>query len=224
MKNNEELQKKVINAIKWEPFLSSSEIEVSVEDGIVSLSGVVDSYAKKIEAENAAKRVNGVRAVVEKIQVKIPDSWIKTNIEIAGQALNALKANWSVPNEKIVIKVEDGWITLEGELPWNYQKEAAKNALNYLKGIRGVFNNIQVKPETHDVIEQKDVENALSLSWSIDDSNIHVKVSGPTVVLTGTVNSWYQKEEAERIAWNTPGIKHVNNDLSVDFICLIADE
>lgn len=224
MKNNEELQRKVTNAIKWEPLLSSSEIEVTVEDGIVSLLGVVDSYAKKIEAENAAKRVNGVRAVVEKIQVKLPDSWIKTNLEIEGQVLNALKANWSVPDEKIVIKVEDGWITLEGELPWNYQKEAAKNALNYLKGIRGVFNNIQIKPETHDNIEQKDVENALNLSWSIDDSNIHVKVSGATVVLTGTVNSWYQKEEAERIAWNTPGIRHINNDLSIDSICLIADE
>ncbi|KOY84437.1 ornithine aminotransferase [bacterium 336/3] len=224
MKNNEELQRKVTNAIKWEPLLSSSEIEVTVEDGIVSLLGVVDSYAKKIEAENAAKRVNGVRAVVEKIQVKLPDSWIKTNLEIEGQVLNALKANWSVPDEKIVIKVEDGWITLEGELPWNYQKEAAKNALNYLKGIRGVFNNIQIKPETHDNIEQKDVENALNLSWSIDDSNIHVKVSGTTVVLTGTVNSWYQKEEAERIAWNTPGIRHINNDLSIDSICLIADE
>ncbi|KOY84561.1 ornithine aminotransferase [bacterium 336/3] len=224
MKNNEELQRRVTNAIKWEPLLSSSEIEVTVEDSIVSLLGVVDSYAKKIEAENAAKRVNGVRAVVQKIQVKLPDSWIKTNLEIAGQALNALKTNWSVPDEKIVIKVEDGWITLEGELPWNYQKEAAKNALNYLKGIRGVFNNIQIKPEIHDNIEQKDVENALNLSWSIDDTSIYVKVSGTTVVLTGTVNSWYQKEEAERIAWNTPDIRHINNDLSIDSICLIADE
>jgi osmotically-inducible protein OsmY len=219
MRNNHDMQMKVINAIKWEPLLTSAEIEVIVEDGIVSLSGVVDSYAKKIEAENAAKRVNGVRAVVEEIQVKLPDSWIKTNLEIASQALAALKSNWSVPEEKIVIKVENSWITLEGELPWNYQKEAAKNALNYLSGIKGLVNNIQVKPETHDDIEQKDVEDALARSWSIDDSNIHVKVSGATVVLTGTVNSWYQKEEAGRIAWNTPGIWHVSNELDIDFIC-----
>jgi osmotically-inducible protein OsmY len=217
MKNNSELQTDVQNAIKWEPLLNAAEIGVTAKDGVVSLTGVVDSYAKKLEAENAAKKVIGVKAVVEKIEVKFPNSWTKTNVEIAEEVLSALKSNWSVPNNKVTVKVENGWITLEGELTWNYQKEAAKNAINYLTGVRGVTNNITIKSETNDKIEQLDVEKALARSWSIDDSDIHAKVSGKKVTLTGNVRSWYQKDEAGRIAWKTPGIWEVENDLSVDY-------
>ena len=150
MKNNQELQTDVQNAIKWEPLLNAAEIGVTAQDGVVSLSGVVDTYAKKMEAENAAKRVIGVKALVEKIEVKFPSSWLKTNDEIAKEILTALNANWSVPKDKVTVKVEDGWVTLEGELPWNYQREAAKSAVNYLIGVKGVTNNIKVKSETHD--------------------------------------------------------------------------
>lgn len=217
MKNNQELQTDVQNAIKWEPLLNAAEIGVTAQDGVVSLSGVVDSYAKKMEAENAAKRVIGVKALVEKIEVKFPSSWLKTNDEIAKDILTALNANWSVPKDKVTVKVEDGWVTLEGELPWNYQREAAKSAVNYLMGVKGVTNNIKIKSESHDLIEQKDVEDAIGRSWSVDDSDIEVSVSGTTVTLKGTVTSWYQKEEAGRIAWNTPGIWHVKNELVVDY-------
>ncbi len=216
MKNNQELQTDVQNAIKWEPLLNAAEIGVTAKDGIVSLTGVVDSYAKKMEAENAAKKVIGVKALVEKIEVKFANSLIKTNAEIANEVLTALKSNWSVPNNKITIQVEDGWITLEGELPWNYQKEAAKTAINYLSGVIGVTNNITIKSTSLDVIEKKDVENAIGRSVSIDSSAINVSVSDKTVTLTGTVNSWYQKEAAGRIAWNTPGIWDVKNELSID--------
>jgi osmotically-inducible protein OsmY len=113
--------------------------------------------------------------------------------------------------------VEDGWVTLEGELAWNYQKEAAKSAVHYLTGVKGVTNNIKIKSETHDAIEKHDVENAIGRSWSIDDSDINVSVSGTTVTLSGMVGSWYEKEEAARIAWNTPGIWHVKNELVVDY-------
>ena len=217
MKNNSELQTDVQNAIKWEPLLNAAEIGVTAKDGVVSLTGVVDSYAKKLEAEDAAKKVIGVKAVVEKIEVKFPNSWTKTNAEIANEVLSALKSNWSVPNDKVTVKVEDGWVTLEGELPWNYQKEAAKNAINWLTGVKGVTNNIKIKSESHDSIEQKDVENAIRRIWSLDDLDIKVKVSGTTVTLTGTVNTWFQKEEAGRIAWKTPGIWHVKNELAVDY-------
>jgi osmotically-inducible protein OsmY len=217
MKNNSELQTDVQNAIKWEPLLNAAEIGVTVKDGVVSLTGVVDSYAKKLEAEDAAKKVIGVKAVVEKIEVKIPNSWTKTNAEIANEVLSALKSNWSVPKDKVTVKVENGWITLEGELTWNYQKEAAKSAINFLTGVRGVTNNITIKSENNDTIEQLDVEKALARSWSIDDSDIHAKVSGKKVTLTGNVRSWYQKDEAGRIAWKTPGIWQVENDLSVDY-------
>lgn len=217
MKNNTELQTDVQNAIKWEPLLHAAEIGVTAKDGVVSLTGVVDSYAKKMEAENAAKRVIGVKALVEKIEVKFPNSWTKTNAEIAHEVLAALKSNWSVPKDKVTVKVEDGWVTLDGELPWNYQKESAKNTINYLGGVKGVTNNIKIKSETHDAIEKQDVEDAIGRSWSVDDSDINVSVSGTTVTLTGTVNSWYQKDEAGRIAWNTPGIWHVKNELEVDY-------
>jgi osmotically-inducible protein OsmY len=220
MKNNAELQTDVQNAIKWEPLLNAAEIGVTAKDGVVSLTGVVDSYAKKMEAENAAKKVIGVKALVEKIEVKFPSTWSKTNAEIANEVLSALKSNWSVPKDKVTVKVEDGWVTLEGELPWNYQKEAAKSAVNYLMGVKGVTNNIKIKSGSHDAIEKKDVEDAIRRSWSVDDSDINVSVSGTTVTLTGTVNSWYQKEEAARIAWNTPGIWHVKNELEVDYSTL----
>jgi len=217
MKSNQELQLDVQNSIKWEPLLNAAEIGVTAKDGIVSLTGVVDSYAKKMEAENAAKKVVGVRALVENIEVKFPSSWSKTNIEIANEVLNALLSNWIIPKEKVTIKVEDGWVTLEGELPWNYQKEAAHKAVNYLTGVKGITNNIKIMSETSDKLEKKDVEDAINRSWSVDDRNINVTVSDTTVTLKGNVNSWYQREEAGRIAWNTPGIQLVENDLVVDY-------
>jgi osmotically-inducible protein OsmY len=217
MKTNQELQTDVQNAIKWEPLLNAAEIGVTAKDGVVSLTGVVDSYLKKLEAENAAKKVIGVKALVEKIEVKFPSAWSKSNVEIANEVLTALKLNWSVPKDKVTVKVEDGWVTLEGELPWNYQKEAANSAVHYLTGVKGVINNIKIKSETHDAIEKHDVENAIGRSWSIDDSDINVSVSGTTVTLSGMVGSWYEKEEAARIAWNTPGIWHVKNELVVDY-------
>ncbi len=216
MKSNQELQRDVENAIKWEPLLNPAEIGVTAKDGVVSLTGVVDSYAKKMEAENAAKKVIGVKALIEEIEVKFPSSWTKTNAEIGNEVLSALKSNWSVPKDKITVKVEDGWVTLEGVLPWNYQKEAAKSSVNYLTGVKGVTNNIKIKSESHDAIEKSDVEAAIARSWSVDDWDINVAVSGTTVTLTGTVNSWYQREEAGRIAWNTPGIWHIKNELVVD--------
>jgi osmotically-inducible protein OsmY len=217
MKTNEELQTDVENAIKWEPLLHAAEIGVIVKDGVVSLTGIVDSYAKKLEAERATKKVIGVKALVEKIEVKFPSAWSKTNAEIASAVVEALKSNWSVPKDKVTVKVEEGWVTLEGELPWNYQKEAAKDAVNFLMGVKGVSNNITIKAESHDAIEQKDVVDAIARSWAIDDSDINVAVSGTTVTLTGTVDSWYQREEAGRIAWKTTGIWHVKNELEVDY-------
>lgn len=216
MKTNAELQEDVQKAIQWEPLLHAAEIGVIAKDGIVSLTGFVDSYAKKMEAENAAKKVIGVKALVENIEVKFPSSWSKTDAEVAKEVLNALKFNYSIPDDSIKVKVEDGRVTLEGELPWNYQKEEAASAVKYLTGVKGVINNIQIKSETDDAIQKKDIEDALRRS-TIYDNGIKVSVSGTTVTLTGTANSWYQKEEAGRIAWKTPDIWHVENELEVDY-------
>lgn len=217
MKTNSELQKDVQDAIKWEPLLNAAEIGVTVKDGVVSLTGIVDCYAKKIEAENAAKKVVGVKALVENIKIKFPNSWLKTDAEVANEVLVALNSNLMIPDERLKVSVEEGWVTLEGNLPWNYQRVAAKNAVHLLMGVKGVTNNIKIKSERRDAIEQIDVENALARSLFLDARDIKVEVKGTTVTLMGTVNSWYQKEEAARIAWNTPGIWFVNNELAVDY-------
>jgi len=223
MKNNAELKRDVQNAIKWEPLLNGAEIGVTAKDGIVSLTGTVDSYAKKLEAENTAKKVIGVKALVETIAVKFPNSWIKTDGEVANEVLVGLNNNWAIPKDKVMVKVEEGWVALEGELPWHYQREVAQNAVSYLTGVKGVTNNIQIKLESHYVIEKKKVENAIARNWSVKDNDINVSVSGTTVTLTGTVNSWYQRDEAGRIAWKTPGILDVKNELVVDYEFMLID-
>jgi len=223
MKNNSELQKDVQDSIKWEPLLNAAEIGVTANDGIVTLSGTVDSYTKKLEAENAAKNTAGVNAVVEKIKVKFGNSWQKDDNEIATEILNAYKWNWEIPNDKVKVKVEDGWVTLEGQLEWNFQREAAKNLVNIQAGVKGVTNNISIKSETHDAVEKRDIEDALDRNWSIDREDIQIKVSGNKVTLSGTVGSNYQKDEAGRIAWNAPGVWSVANDLVVEYDYSFAD-
>jgi osmotically-inducible protein OsmY len=218
MKDNAEIQKDVQDAIKWEPLLRAAEIGVTVKDGVVTLTGTVDSYPKKMEAEDAAKRVEGVKAVVEKIEVKFNNGWAKKDDnEIATEVVNALKWHWQIPVDKIKAKVEKGWVTLSGELEWNYQKEAATNAIKNLLGVTGVGNNISIKSETQDRVEKMDIESALRRNWSIDDRNITVTASGHKATLTGTVDSWYEKDEAARIAWNAPGVWSVENELVVQY-------
>ena len=224
MKNNAELQKDVQDAIKWEPLLNAAEIGVTVKDGVVTLTGVVDSYTKKTEAEDAAKNVAGVKAVVEKIEVKFSSIYGKKNDnEIADEIVNALKWNWRVPNDKVKVKVENGWITLEGELEYNYQRDAAKDAVKDMLGVTGVSNNITVKSTSAEKVEKADIESALKRNWSIYENDIDVKVSGHRATLTGTVDSWYQKDEAGRIAANAPGIWLVDNELIVDYDYSLMD-
>ncbi|MBB6004395.1 BON domain-containing protein [Arcicella rosea] len=217
MKSNEELQKDVQEAIKWEPLLHAAEIGVTVKDGIVTLTGTVDNFIKKQEAETATKKVSGVNAIVEKIEIKFKGSLKIDDNQNAQDALNALQWDWQVPHETIKVKIEDGMVTLTGEVRWNYQKEAAKKAVSSLLHIKGVINDIIIKAETADQIEKKDIEEAIARTWSIDNSDIHVKVNGHTVTLDGTVESLFQKDEAARIAWNAPGIWHLDNNLVVEY-------
>jgi osmotically-inducible protein OsmY len=225
MKNNEELQKDVQEAIKWEPLLNAAEIGVTVKDGVVTLTGIVDNYSKKSEAEAAAKNVVGVKAVVEKIEVKFSSAFgKKTDNEIATEVLHAFKWNWQVPSDNVKVKVENGWITLDGELQYNYQKDAAKDAVKNLPGVTGVSNNINIKSTGEDAIEKAAIEMALHRNWSIAENEIAVKVSGHKATLTGTVDSLYQKDEAERIAFNAHGVWSVNNELIVDYDYTLMEE
>ena len=215
--NNSELQKDVQNAIAWEPLLNAAEIGVTAEDGVITLTGNVDSYFKKSEAEDAAKKVAGVHAVVEKIEVSFGDSWKKSDNDIAREVLNAFDWHIQIPKDKITITVENGWVTLDGEVQWNYQKKAARNVVKFLDGVKGVSNNISINSHMHGEIEKDEIENALMRNWTIFHEDIDINVLGHNVTLSGKVNSSYEKDEAERIAWNAPGVESVDNQLVVEF-------
>jgi osmotically-inducible protein OsmY len=217
MKNNETLQQDVEDAIKWEPLLNAAEIGVTAKNGIVTLTGVVNSYAKKIEAEDAAKNVAGVKAVVEKITIAFDGSAKNTDTQVATEVVNAFQWNASIPEDVVHVTVENGWVTLSGEVDWNSQRDAAHKAVKYLTGVKGVTNNVTIKTNLHNALEQMDIERALSRSWSLDGGDIEVAVSGNRVILNGTVDSIYQRNEAGRIAWNAPGVRTVDNDLVVDY-------
>lgn len=215
MKTNETLQKEVQDAIKWEPSLHAAEIGVIVKDGIVTLTGTVDSFTKKVEAETAAKNVAGVKAVAENIKIHFESSFAKNDTEIANEIVSAWRWNWNVPDNKLKVKVENGWITLEGDVEWNYEKEAARKSVEKLNGVVGVSNNIILKSTYKDAVEETSITRAFGRSWSLNDNDVKVHVNHNNVKLTGTVSSLYQKDEAARLAWNTPGVWSVENELHV---------
>ncbi|MCO5946788.1 BON domain-containing protein [Mucilaginibacter flavidus] len=217
MKTNRELQIDVLDAIRWEPLLKLAEIGVDANDGIVTLSGVVDSYIKKSQAEVTAKKITGVRAVVEKIVVKFNNDDEKSDSEIATAVLNALKSNRDIPFDKIQVEVENGRVTLDGKLEWNHQKEAAQKSASNIDGIKVLTNNIKIETDNADDIEKAGIERAIERNWSMNNQDVQVYVSGNRVTLNGIVHSFYQKEVAERMAWNAPGVWAVNNELIIDY-------
>src|SRR5688572_22295518 len=216
MKSDLQIQKDVIEELRWEPFLNSSEIGVAVKNGIVTLSGQVDSYSKKLLAEKAAKKVAGVKAVAEDIQVGILPGFRKTDTEIAEAVLNALKWHAAVIDEKIKIKVEDGNVKLEGEVEWEYQRTSIKSSIVNLVGVRSVVNLIKVKPKiTPSEIEQK-IKAAFQRSATIDAEKITAEVFKGEVTLLGKVRSFVEKEDAEAAAWNAPGVTSVVSKLEIE--------
>jgi osmotically-inducible protein OsmY len=218
MKSNQDLQKDVQDALLWEPLLNAAQIGVMVDNGIVTLTGTVDSYAKKIEAEEATKNVTGVKAVVEKIEIKFfSPLGTRDDNEIAAEVVNAFKWNRDIPRDRIKVIVEDGWVTLEGELPWNFQREAIRKAVKNLFGIKGVTNKIIIRAETKDAIEMRELQNALGRNALLYGRKIEVDISGTIITLSGTVVAGYQKAEAGRLAWNSPGVSHVENTIVVEY-------
>jgi Predicted periplasmic or secreted lipoprotein len=210
------LEKEVSETIKWEPLLHSNDIDVKAHDGIVTLGGTVDNYAQKKEAAKAVKNISGVKAVVDAIKVDLFFSAIRSDQEITSSVVHALQENWAVPNHMIKVTVKDGWVTLDGILHWDFQRKAAESAIRYLEGVRGVIDNIKIEAEIKNELQKEFVEKALRRSWLLDIDNIRVRVDEKTIILSGIVESLFQKEEAERIAWNTPGVCYVDNELLVE--------
>jgi osmotically-inducible protein OsmY len=216
MKKNEILQRDVLDAIKWEPQLNAAQIEVTANNGIISLKGNVDLPEKRLKAKNTAKQVPGVLEVLENIQVKI-NSWEQKNdFDIAQAVLNAFAWNWNTLNDSIQVKVENGHVTLTGELEWYYQKEAATRAVTNLIGVKGVDNNIVIDSRLNHPIDKEIIKRALKNHVAIDSASITVEVSRNEVTLEGAVDSRYQKELAEKITWKAPGVRNIKNNLKVN--------
>ena len=211
------LGREVLEELEWEPRLGSSVVDVGVAaHGVVTLTGIVKSYAEKVAAERAAKRVRGVRAVVIDIDVKLPMSHERNDADIADAVVRALDWSVLVPHETVEARVSDGWVRLEGAVDWNYQRTAAEEAVEQLAGVKGVTNVITVKPRVtiHDVRER--IEAALQRNADLEAHRIKVEAQDGKITLRGHVQSWAERAAAESAAWAAPGVAAVENELDVE--------
>ena len=212
---DEDIQRDVQEELKWDTRVRPNEIGVAVKDGIVTLTGWVDSYLKKIAAEEDAHRVPGVKAVVNEIEVHLPGSVERTDADLAKAALNALKWDAGIPTDKIDVTVSHGWVTLKGEVDYYFQKREAEHAVERLSGVRGVTNLLTVKPQPTPQDLKSQIEKALVRNAETDARRITVDVQGSKVILRGTVSAYAEKKAAEETAWSAPGVTEVDNRIIV---------
>jgi osmotically-inducible protein OsmY len=216
MKSDTDLQHDVMEELEWEPSIDASKIGVAAKDGVVILTGSVPIYADKAEAERIAKTIGGVKAVANEVEVQIPGKSERNDTDIAAAAVNALKWHTSIPDDKVKMTVRNGWITLEGQVQWQYQRDAAHDAVRFLSGVKGVANSITLaaKPKPKDVRAR--IEAAFKRSAQVDANHVRIEAHDGTIVLKGKVSSWSEREEAERVAWTAPGVTVVDNRLAVE--------
>ena len=215
MKTDRQLQKDVAAELTWDPFVDGTRVGVEVSNGIVTLSGHVDSYAQKWAAERAAERVVGVKGIAIELDVILPGSSKRTDSDIASAAMTALDWNSSVPKGAVKVMVEDGWLTLSGEVQWAYMRIAAANCVRTLVGVKGVIDKIELRPsaEPHDV--KTKIEAALQRRAHLDTKAITVGVEKGTITLSGVVDSWAERETVEHAAWSAPGVQKVVDNLVI---------
>ena len=215
MRSDIDIKRDVEAELRWNPDIDATDIAVSVKDGVVTLSGFVRSYAQKFEAEQTAKRVNGVRAVANDIEVRLPIFNQRPDPEIARDAVKEIQKNLPYASEHIGVVVRDGWVTLEGSVEWNYQRERAAQVVRRVRGVKGVTNLIELQPRVPPVEVKHKIEQAFRRSAELDANRITVETEGGVVTLRGTVRSWAERQEAERVAWATPGVVRVNNLITI---------
>jgi osmotically-inducible protein OsmY len=215
MRPDADIERDVKEELKWNPDLDADDIAVSVKRGVVTLAGFVRSYTDKYEAEAAAKRVSGVVGVANDLEVRMPSVDERADPEIAREAVAVLKSQLPVSSENIKVIVRNGWVTLEGEVEWQYQRQTAENAVRRIKGVKGVINSIVLKPKAQPSEIKEKILKAFRRNAEVDASRITVEANGSEIILKGTVRSWIEREEAERVAWSAPGVTRVVDQIAV---------
>lgn len=215
MRSDMDVQREVMNELKWDPVTKNAEVAVSVRDGVVVLAGAVDSFAVKYAAPRAAERVGGVRGIADELEVRLASEHRRSDTDLAHQVVNALRWDVLVPDERIKARVENGWVWLEGEVEWAYQRDAAYRAVRNLTGVRGVSNLVAIKTHVSTFDVSARIKDALRRHAELDARQIEVEAKEGTVTLRGTVHSWAERREAEHAAWGAPGVTRVDDRLVV---------
>jgi osmotically-inducible protein OsmY len=215
MRTDSELRTDILAELTWDPSIRNEDIATAVKDGVVTLAGIVDTYAQRYAAERAVERVKGVQAIVNDLVVKLPGAMERSDADLAHAAVNALRWNTQVPDDRIQVKVSNGWLTLEGEVDRYYQRHAAEGAVRYLQGVKGVNSLITLRaaPTPGDI--QQRIRDSIKRQAEIDAGHVTVETSGSRVILRGAVRSIAERRDAERAAWNAPGVTSVENDINV---------
>ncbi len=209
------LRQNIIDELEFEPSIDAADIGVAVENGVVTLTGHVATYLEKVTAEDVVKRVRGVRAIAEEIEVRPAGANITADDEIARRALNVIKWNTTIPDDQVQVKVQKGWVTLSGSAEWQYQKNAVASAVRNLSGVTGVSNLIQIKPKISTFDIKKRIEDALKRDAELEAQGIRVDVRDGKVTLEGHVRAWAERQAAERAAWSAPGVKAVDDRITL---------